>query len=147
VERVYPLKGTKVRIPSHSLRSGTGSTLGLRPRYALTALSAARKFNLPFSKWREVFLIFYLLSFKKIVLYYLVKVDGQMSRSSRDKCPVHTESIPLIKIEDRFTNFLLGKICRLPLFASCCRYSTDSIRIQRAETACKECSELHVDFR
>jgi hypothetical protein len=35
------------------------------------------------------FLLFYLLSFKKIVFYFLVKVDGQMSRVNRDKCPVH----------------------------------------------------------
>ena len=43
------------------------------------------------------FLLFYLLSFKKIVFYFLVKVDGHVSRASRDKCPVHTESIPFIK--------------------------------------------------
>ena len=33
------------------------------------------------------FLLFYLLSFKKIVFYFLVKVDGQMSRVNRDKYP------------------------------------------------------------
>jgi hypothetical protein len=29
------------------------------------------------------------LSFIKIVFYFLVKVDGHVSRASRDKCPVH----------------------------------------------------------
>jgi hypothetical protein len=33
------------------------------------------------------FLLFYLLSYKKIVFYFLVKVDGQKSRGNRDKCP------------------------------------------------------------
>ena len=96
----------------------------LRSAESIPTLSAACKPNLPFSTWRRVFIY---LSIKAIIFYLLTKVDGQMSRSSRDKCPVHTESIPFIKIEDSVTSFLLGKICRLPLFASCCRYSTDSI--------------------
>ena len=49
-----------------------------------------RSLKEPFSTWRGVFLLFYLLSYKKIVFYFLVKVDGQMSRASRDKCPVQT---------------------------------------------------------
>ncbi len=43
-------------------------------------LSADGKVDQPFSKWRGVFLIILLLSFKKIVFYFLVKVDGM--------CPV-----------------------------------------------------------
>ena len=42
--------------------------------------------NCPFSKWRGVFIYF---SIKVIVFYFLMKVDGQMSRVNRDKCPEH----------------------------------------------------------
>jgi hypothetical protein len=53
-------------------------------------LSAACNLYLPFSIWREVFFLFYLLSFKTILFYFQMKVDGHVSRVNRDKCPVHT---------------------------------------------------------
>ena len=34
------------------------------------------------------FLLFCLSLFKKIVFHFLIKVDGQMSRVGRDKCPI-----------------------------------------------------------
>jgi hypothetical protein len=63
--------------------------LTLRSAERAPTLSADRNLNRPFSDWRGVFLLFYLLSFKKIVYYFLVKVDGHVSRVERDKCPVH----------------------------------------------------------
>ena len=41
----------------------------------------------PFPNGEGFFLLFYLLSFKKIVCQFLMKVDGYMSRVNRDKCP------------------------------------------------------------
>jgi hypothetical protein len=35
----------------------------------------------------------FLLSFKKIVSIFLIKVDGQMSRGDRDKCPIYPQTL------------------------------------------------------
>jgi hypothetical protein len=45
------------------------------------------KLTSPSQNGEGFFLLFYLLSFKKIVFYFLVKVDGHVSRASRDKYP------------------------------------------------------------
>jgi hypothetical protein len=77
-----------IRIPSRSLRSGTGSTLGLRPRYAKIALSATCKTNQPISTWRGGYFFI-----KSIVYDLLTKVDWRMSRAGRDKYPIYDRNI------------------------------------------------------
>jgi hypothetical protein len=57
----------------------------LRSAERAPTLSAGGKLNQPFSQWRWVFL--FILSFNKIVFHFLKKVDGHVSRASRDKCP------------------------------------------------------------
>ena len=64
--------------PSRSLRSGTGSS---RQMVKLTS---------PSPNGEGFFLLFYLLLYKKIVFLTLIKVDGQVSRGNRDKCPEHS---------------------------------------------------------
>ncbi len=47
------------------------------------------KLTSPSQNGEGFFLLFYLLSYKKIVFYFLVKVDGQKSHVNMDKCPVN----------------------------------------------------------
>jgi hypothetical protein len=69
------------------IKSGIGGTYkllrGYPPSPQLVTLIS------PSQNGEGFFLLFYLLSFKKIVFYFLVKVDGHVSHASRDKCPVH----------------------------------------------------------
>ncbi len=59
------------------------STVGSNPTLSAACKQALLQMERGFS--------YFLLLFKKIVFLFLTKVDGQVSRVNRDKCPVHSE--------------------------------------------------------
>jgi hypothetical protein len=88
-EDTHPLLTMMLEVPTCTRRGYAGSNPIPSLRWGTGSSPQVVNLTCPSPNGEGFFLLFDLLLFKKIVFYFLVIVDGHMSRENRDKCPEH----------------------------------------------------------